>query len=347
MRLEGRFLHLPSRRVARGGWGLTQASIGGKQVAFRRTSYASDNGLRYALHDSLGSTTVLIGDGSPADRIREEQYLPFGHRWYLWESDGIPAETTNARYRFTGQPYEVGLDLYDYGARWYDQIAGRFLQADTIIPGPGNPQALNRFSYTLNNPLRYIDPSGHEEQDEAEPPEDAPEWLLALWRLYGKRWREYGLSWIQFAEGAHWYEYYAANPDMLAEHWLMVDSEDGMVRTALMARLFSEYALNLSFQPSFASMVVVMQEAQNNQDVKRYLSALGALALFCGVDVNPNPNQMTGNQVALKKLVDQLTKGGRKRLTVDQANIIMEWAAKVRYPGFHATADDLAEVGNH
>ena len=37
---------------------------------------------------------------------------------------------------------------------------GRFLQADTIVPGAGNPQALNRYSYVLGNPLRYIDPSG-------------------------------------------------------------------------------------------------------------------------------------------------------------------------------------------
>ncbi len=35
------------------------------------------------------------------------------------------------------------------------------LQADTIIPEPGNPQALNRYSYVLNNPLKYTDPTGH------------------------------------------------------------------------------------------------------------------------------------------------------------------------------------------
>jgi hypothetical protein len=29
------------------------------------------------------------------------------------------------------------------------------------VPEPGNPQALNRYSYTYNNPIRYIDPSGH------------------------------------------------------------------------------------------------------------------------------------------------------------------------------------------
>ncbi|HID86638.1 MAG TPA: hypothetical protein EYP55_04565 [Anaerolineae bacterium] len=37
---------------------------------------------------------------------------------------------------------------------------GRFVQADTIVPEPGNPQALNRYSHVLNNPLRYTDPTG-------------------------------------------------------------------------------------------------------------------------------------------------------------------------------------------
>jgi hypothetical protein len=38
---------------------------------------------------------------------------------------------------------------------------GRFIQPDTIVPQPGNPQALNRYAYVLNNPLKYTDPSGH------------------------------------------------------------------------------------------------------------------------------------------------------------------------------------------
>jgi hypothetical protein len=38
---------------------------------------------------------------------------------------------------------------------------GRFIQPDTIVPEPGNPQALNRYSYGLNNPVKYADPTGH------------------------------------------------------------------------------------------------------------------------------------------------------------------------------------------
>ena len=51
--------------------------------------------------------------------------------------------------------------MYFYNARYYDGTLGRFLSADTIVPSPANPQSLNRYAYTLNNPLRYTDPTGH------------------------------------------------------------------------------------------------------------------------------------------------------------------------------------------
>ena len=51
--------------------------------------------------------------------------------------------------------------LYFYNARYYDATIGRFISPDSIVPNPANPQSLNRYSYCLNNPLRYTDPSGH------------------------------------------------------------------------------------------------------------------------------------------------------------------------------------------
>lgn len=46
-------------------------------------------------------------------------------------------------------------------ARFYVPSVGRFLQPDTIIPQPRNPQSMNRYSWVLNNPLALIDPEGH------------------------------------------------------------------------------------------------------------------------------------------------------------------------------------------
>ena len=47
-----------------------------------------------------------------------------------------------------------------YGARSYDLALGRFIQADSTAPDATNPQNLNRYSYVVNNPVRYTDPTG-------------------------------------------------------------------------------------------------------------------------------------------------------------------------------------------
>lgn len=46
-----------------------------------------------------------------------------------------------------------------YGARYYDPVLARFITADTVYDK--GPQGLNRYSYALNNPIKYNDPTGH------------------------------------------------------------------------------------------------------------------------------------------------------------------------------------------
>jgi hypothetical protein len=43
----------------------------------------------------------------------------------------------------------------------YASALGRFVSADTLVPSPSDPQQLNRYAYTLNNPVKYTDPTGH------------------------------------------------------------------------------------------------------------------------------------------------------------------------------------------
>ncbi len=69
---------------------------------------------------------------------------------------------------FTGQREMAGLGIYHYGARFYSPKLGRFVSADPIVPGAGNPQAFNRYSYALNNPVRYTDPSGYKICDDVD-----------------------------------------------------------------------------------------------------------------------------------------------------------------------------------
>ena len=51
-----------------------------------------------------------------------------------------------AFYRSTGRRYNRAVLLHEF----YDPASARFVQPDTIVPNPGDPQSLNRYSYVGN-----------------------------------------------------------------------------------------------------------------------------------------------------------------------------------------------------
>jgi RHS repeat-associated protein len=119
----------------------------GQQVAVREGVT-----LTFIYGDHLGSASVTTN--LSGTKVSEVRYYPFGETRY---TSGNTATTK----RFTSQEEQVGIGLYDYGARFFDPAIGRFVSADSIVPRPGNPQSLNRYSYTNNRPLNLVDPSGH------------------------------------------------------------------------------------------------------------------------------------------------------------------------------------------
>ncbi|MEW5985320.1 MAG: RHS repeat-associated core domain-containing protein [Chloroflexota bacterium] len=114
---------------------------------------------QFYLTDHLGSATTLLN--SSGGKSADMRYDPWGEE--RWVETALPH-----RFRFTGQRMDETLNLYDYNARYYDPSTGRFISADTLIPQPFNPQAFNRYAYTLNNPVRYTDPSGRCIPEEAD-----------------------------------------------------------------------------------------------------------------------------------------------------------------------------------
>ncbi|MCR5455370.1 MAG: RHS repeat-associated core domain-containing protein [Bacteroidales bacterium] len=61
---------------------------------------------------------------------------------------------------YCGHIHYDHFGLIDMGGRVYDPILGRFLSPDPYVQAPENSQNFNRFSYCLNNPLKYTDPTG-------------------------------------------------------------------------------------------------------------------------------------------------------------------------------------------
>jgi RHS repeat-associated protein len=97
--------------------------------------------------------------GSPgySEIIQENHYYPFGlNMTGPWDS---PQWQPGNAYQYNGKEWneDLGLDLYDYGARWYDAAVGRWGQMDPLAEKYAGWSAYN---YVMGNPLLLIDPYG-------------------------------------------------------------------------------------------------------------------------------------------------------------------------------------------
>lgn len=114
--------------------------------------------MRYYHHDPMGK---LVARTDPGGTVAWRAAMrAFGQ--------GL-ATSAEAEMRFLDQPLDKDLGeggLYQLGARTYDPLIGRFLSPDPLLitsVGRDNPLRFNRYSYALNNPLRYHDGSGFTE----------------------------------------------------------------------------------------------------------------------------------------------------------------------------------------
>jgi RHS repeat-associated protein len=106
------------------------------------------------------------------NNVRRHDYLPFGEELFA-PVDGRTAVQGYAsgdgvRQHFTAKERdnETGLDYF--GARYYASTQGRFTSVDPLLASAKrrNPQTWNRYTYGMNNPLRFTDPDGEEAVDE-------------------------------------------------------------------------------------------------------------------------------------------------------------------------------------
>jgi RHS repeat-associated protein len=119
----------------------------------------------YHHDDHLGSSHVLTEGNETArhsgvtyhrgEILQRYEYRPFGQETFVLN----PILKFDPSY--TGQTYDVETGLYYYKSRYYNPELGRFIQGDTVVPDAKNLQAYNRYSYVANNPLKFVDPSGH------------------------------------------------------------------------------------------------------------------------------------------------------------------------------------------
>lgn len=122
-----------------------------------RIATVDDNGIHFMHGNHLGSTDVIADEmGTIEEKITYEPYGKINSHDKYGSSDEV------SDFYFTGQRLDTESGLMYYNARYYDPSLGRFITPDTIVQAAmSNPQTMNRYSYTGNNPVNRIDPTGH------------------------------------------------------------------------------------------------------------------------------------------------------------------------------------------
>ena len=121
------------------------------QILLTEVGYVSltDGQYHYYLKDHQGNNRVVVDEEGTVEEVNH--YYPFG---------GVFSSTGDAQpYKYNGKELDRkgGLDWYDYGARMYDAVLGRWHAVD---PMSEKYYGVSPYLYCANNPILLVDPNG-------------------------------------------------------------------------------------------------------------------------------------------------------------------------------------------
>jgi RHS repeat-associated protein len=140
--------------------------------------------IQWLITDQLGTPRMVFDQTGSVASTKRHDYLPFGEELFAPTGGRTTAQGyaggDGVRQQFTQKERDVETGLDYFLARYYSSTQGRFTSPDEFKGGPeelfgdvdphdplfyadtAEPQSLNKYHYCLNNPLRYIDPDGHQ-----------------------------------------------------------------------------------------------------------------------------------------------------------------------------------------
>ena len=130
--------------------------------------------VRYPVKDNMGSVVTLLNEygfqaGENGFVEQQASFDAWGKRRSASDWNAVLDQNTSSFQRllditprgYTGHEMLDTLGLIHMNGRVYDPTIGRFVSADLFIQAPTNTQSYNRYAYVVNNPLRFVDPSGY------------------------------------------------------------------------------------------------------------------------------------------------------------------------------------------
>ena len=93
--------------------------------------------------------------------MNEKGKKVFDASYDAWGQQTVTLNDIDLHRGYTGHEMLTEFDIINMNGRLYDPVLGRFFSPDNYVQMPDNSQNFNRYSYCLNNPLKYTDPSGN------------------------------------------------------------------------------------------------------------------------------------------------------------------------------------------
>ncbi|EMS70409.1 RHS repeat-associated core domain-containing protein [Ruminiclostridium cellobioparum] len=125
-------------------------------------------GINYiAKADAAGKESYFLynGHGDVVQTVDAAGTVENQYDYDIWGNPTLTVETTSNAIRYTGEFYDEETGLYYLRARYYDPYLGRFTTEDSYWGEDDNPLSLNLYTYCENDPIQYVDPSGHRMSD--------------------------------------------------------------------------------------------------------------------------------------------------------------------------------------
>ena len=132
-------------------------------MQYREKDYAE------GVWDTFWYDKNLLGDivavySSAGVKLVSYAYSAYGDTYTTYHNGGVSTGATKNPFRYRGYYYDSDLYLYYLESRYYDPVACRFISPDDLsyLGANGDLNSYNLYAYCSNDPINYVDPSGHE-----------------------------------------------------------------------------------------------------------------------------------------------------------------------------------------